>query len=186
MSGSTSVNYVEGDTYFIRGDMTLQGQVEIGQTKNAAFNGGNAKWIGLSTLAAYKITPRLEGIARFDFVKNSNNGGGVPSVVFGSGCSTPDLLADPTGAATTETTCGDYRNGFGPGIDNATGLILDPNKGANRYAVTFGMNYALTPNALLKFELRRDGSSENTFYDVQSKTYKKDNLLFGASTVVSF
>lgn len=85
-----------------------------------------------------------------------------------------------------DASCGDYRNGFGPGIDNVTGLISDPNKGANRYALTLGMNYSLTPNAVLKFELRRDGSSENTFYDVPSKTYKKDNLMFGASTVVSF
>jgi hypothetical protein len=186
MSATTSVNYLEADTYFIRGDLTWQGQIEAGQTNNAAFNGGDAKWIGLSTLAAYKITPRLEGIARLDYIKNSTNGGGVPSVVFGAGCSTADLSTDPSGATPMDSFCGDYRNGFGPGIDNATGLVSDPNKGANRYALTFGLNYALTPNAMLKFELRRDGSSENTFYDVQSKTYKKDNFLFGASTVVSF
>lgn len=186
MSGTTSVNFLEADSYFIRGDLTLQGQIEVGQTKNAAFNGGDAKWVGLSTLAAYKITPRLEGIVRLDYIRNSNNGGGVPSVVFGAGCGTADLTTDPSGATAMDSSCGDYRNGFGPGIDNATGLVADPNKGANRYAMTFGLNYALTPNALLKFELRRDGSSENTFYDVPSKTYKKDNLLFGASTVVSF
>lgn len=176
-SGTTSVNYVEADTYFIRGNLTLQGQLETGVTKNAAFNGGDAKWIGLSGLAAYKITPRLEGIVRVDYIKNSNNGGGVPSVVF-----PVDLAADPSGA----TYAGDYRNGFGPGIDNATGMLADRNKGANRSAATFGLNYAFAPNVLLKFEMRRDGSSQNTFYDVSSHTYKKDNTLVGVSTVVSF
>lgn len=177
MSSSTSVNYLEADTYFIRGDWTLQGQLEAGVTKHAAFNGGDAKWMGLSGLAAYKITPRLEGIARVDYIKNSKNGGGVPSVVFPA-----DLVTDPSGA----TFMGDYRNGFGPGIDNATGLIADPEQGANRYAATFGLNYAFAPNVLLKFEVRRDASSQNTFYDVSSQTYKKDNTLVGVSTVVNF
>jgi hypothetical protein len=185
-SGNTSINYLETDAYFIRGDWTLQGQLESGQIKNGAFNGGDARWTGLSTLAAYKFTPRVEGIARFDYIKNSANGGGVPSITFGSGCRAQDLDADPSGAKPMASSCGDYRNGFGPGIDNVTGLINDPNKGANRYALTFGLNFILTPNAVLKFELRRDGASENTFYDVNSKTYKKDNLMFGASTVVSF
>jgi hypothetical protein len=184
-SANTTVNSVELDTFFTRGNLSLLGQIEVGQTSNGAYNGGDAKWLGISGLAAYKITPRLEALARMDYVKNSANGGGVPTVVFGK-CSLPDFATDPSGATTIDATCGDYRNGFGPGIDNATGLISDPNKGANRYALTFGMNYSLTPNAVLKFELRRDGSSENTFYDVPSKTYKKDNLMFGASTVVSF
>lgn len=177
MSSATSVNYLEADAYFIRGDWTLQGQVETGVTKHAAFNGGDAKWASLSGLAAYKITPRLEGIVRLDYIKNSKNGGGVPSVVFPA-----DLVTDPSGA----TFMGDYRNGFGPGIDNATGLIVDPNQGANRYATSFGLNYLFAPNVLLKFEARRDGSSQNTFYDVSSQTYKKDNTLVGVSTVVSF
>lgn len=182
----THENYIEFDTYFIRGPLTLQGQVETGRVTKAAYNGGDTKWIGLSGLAAYKFTPRLEGITRVDYIKNNGNGGGLPSIVFPSGCKTADLLTDPTGATLLDTACGDYRNGFGPGVDNVTGLITNPNKGANRYALTFGLNYSLTPNAIVKFELRRDGSSENSFFDVPSQTYKKDNLLFGASTVISF
>ncbi|MFD2273986.1 hypothetical protein ACFS07_31430 [Undibacterium arcticum] len=69
--------------------------------------------------------------------------------------------------------CGDYRNGFGPGIDNATGLVADPNKGANRYALTLGLDYAMTPNAMLKFEVRHDRATQNTFFDVGSSTFKK-------------
>ena len=36
-----------------------------------------ASWYGLSTLAAYKFTPRFEGVGRFDFIDNSRNGGGL-------------------------------------------------------------------------------------------------------------
>ncbi|MFD2273987.1 DUF3138 family protein [Undibacterium arcticum] len=68
-SGTTSVNYLETDAYFTRGNLNLQGQLEAGLAKGSAFNGGDAKWIGLSTLASYKITSRLEGIARFDYIK---------------------------------------------------------------------------------------------------------------------
>ncbi|MFC3110811.1 DUF3138 family protein [Undibacterium arcticum] len=185
-SGTTSVNYLETDAYFTRGNLNLQGQLEAGLAKGSAFNGGDAKWIGLSTLASYKITSRLEGIARFDYIKNDKNGGGTPNLVFPAGCQTADLATDPTGATPMASNCGDYRNGFGPGIDNATGLVADPNKGANRYALTLGLDYAMTPNAMLKFEVRHDRATQNTFFDVGSSTFKKDNTLFGASTVVSF
>jgi hypothetical protein len=185
-SSTTSINYVDLDTYFIRGDWTWQGQIETGYAKRSAYNGGNSKWIGASSLLAYKFAPRVEGIARIDYVRNNSNGGGLPGIAFVSGCSAVDLATDPTGATGVDASCGDYRNGFGPGVDNATGLITNPNKGANRYAVTLGLNYILAPNTTLKFEVRRDGSSQNTFYDVNSQTYKKDNLLLGTSAVVSF
>lgn len=185
-SASTSVNYLEGDAYFTRGNVTLQGQLEAGRATRTAFNGGDAAWIGLSTLGAYKFTPRLEGIARFDYLKNDKNGGGTPNLVFPGGCQTPDYSVDPTGATPMASNCGEYRNGFGPGIDNSTGLVANPNKGANRYALTLGLGYAMTPNAMLKFELRYDRASQNVFYDVGSQSYKKDNALFGVSTVVSF
>lgn len=183
-SANTSINYVDFDTYFIRGDWTWQGQLETGYAKRSAYNGGASKWVGASTLLAYKFAPRVEGIVRADYIRNSSNGGGVPGIVFDAGCGVFDPT-DPTGAG-VEANCGDYRNGFGPGIDNATGLIANPNKGANRYAITLGLNYILAPNTTLKFEARRDGSSQNTFYDVDSQTYKKNNLLFGTSAVISF
>lgn len=184
-SGTTSVNYLEGDAYFIRGAWTLQGQLEGGVAKGSAFNGGDAKWLGLSTLAAYKFTPRLEGIARFDYLKNDKNGGGTPNLVFPAGCQTADLVTDPTGATPMASNCGDYRNGFGPAADG-TGFVANPDKGTNRYALTFGLGYALTPSATLKLELRHDRASQDVFYDVGSQSFKNSNTLLGVSTVVSF
>ena len=135
---------------------------------------------------SYKITPRLEGVARFDYLKNDKNGGGTPNLVFGAGCQTANLVSDPSGATPMGSNCGDYRNGFGPGIDNGTGFVADPNKGVNRYALTLGVNYALTANVKLKVELRHDRATQNVFYDAGSQSFKNSNILFGASTIVSF
>ncbi|MFC6522457.1 DUF3138 family protein [Undibacterium arcticum] len=162
-SGTTSVNYADIDTFFIRGDWSLFGQVEAGLAKGHAFDGRDSRWVGLSGLAAYKFTPSLEGIVRLDYIKNDKNGGGTPNLLSSGTCQ----------ADSGPTACGDYRNGFGPGIDNTTGLINDPNKGANRYALTLGLDYAMTANAMLKFEVRYDRATQNTFFDVGSSTFKK-------------
>ena len=42
-----------------------------------AGNGGDAKWWGLSGLVGYKVTPRTQLVARYDFINNSSNGGGM-------------------------------------------------------------------------------------------------------------
>ena len=84
----------------------------------------------------------------------------------------------------------DGRNGFGPGMeqDPITGLwsVVDPNTGANRFALALGMNYALTGNATMKVEYRYDLASKAVFIALPDGTYKKNNSLLGASVVVSF
>jgi len=166
----------ELDTYFIRGDLTLQGQFNFGNQKAAAFNGGDARWWGLSGLAAYKVTPRLEIAARLDYLNNERNGGGTFNIFFG---------ADGNGNATP-----DGRNGFGPGMafdsEAGTWSVLDPNKGANRTALALAVNYALTTNTTLKAELRFDRATQPVFQELPSGNWRKDNQMFGAAAVVSF
>ena len=161
----TRVDLFEVDGYFIRGDWTIQGQLSYGQQKKAAVtpdpdpNSGElrkARWYGLSTLAAYKFTPRFEGIARFDFINNKKNGGGL--LGYGS----------------------DDRNGIGP--DPAG----DPEVGANRYALALGMDYLFNLNTTFKFEYRLDRASQAVFKYVKDDSYKKTNHLLGAAMVVSF
>lgn len=161
----TRVDLFEVDGYFIRGDWTIQGQLSYGQQKKAAVtpdpdpNSGElrkARWFGLSTLAAYKFTPRFEGIARFDFINNKKNGGGL--LGYGS----------------------DDRNGIGP--DPAG----DPEVGANRYALSLGMDYLFNLNTTFKFEYRLDRASQAVFKYVKDDSYKKTNHLLGAGMVVSF
>lgn len=167
----------EVDGYFIRGDLTLQGQLNYGTQKKAAFNGDDARWWGVSTLFAYKVTPRLEFGARLDYLNNARNGGGTFNIAFpcdsGTGLCTPD-----------------GRNGFGPGMerDPASGAwaVADPDRGANRSALSLGASYVLTPNATLKGEIRFDRASLPVFQVLPDGDWRKDNQLFGASVVVSF
>lgn len=166
----------EADAYFIRGDLTLQGQVGFGRQRNASIVPGadgaprDSQWWGVSALAAYKFIPRWEAVVRADYINNSKNGGGL-----------------------LQYSSADGRNGIGPdgNLVDANGLCdvnLDDacNKGANRYAIAVGVNYLLTPNTTLKAEYRYDGATQPVFYDVKSGTYRKGNSLLGASLVVSF
>jgi hypothetical protein len=159
----TMANLLEVDGYFIRGDWTVQGQASVGVQKKAAITPDpgtgelrDAHWWGLSGLVAYKFTPRLEGITRADYINNKKNGGGL----LGYG-------ADP-------------RNGIGP--DPAG----DPNVGANRYALAFGLGYAFDTSTAFKVEYRLDHANQPVFVDARDGSFSKSNSLLGASVVVSF
>lgn len=157
------VDLFEFDWYFIRGDWTVQNQLSVGRQRQAAITLGpdgelrDAKWWGLSALAAYKLDPRLEAVARLDYINNEKNGGG---------------LLGFTGA--------DSRNGIGP--DPAG----DPEVGANRSALTLGMNYLFNLSTTLKVEYRLDRASEPVFEYVKDGSFKKSNHLLGGAIVVSF
>ena len=158
------VDLFEFDAYFIRGDWTVQGQASLGQQKNAAISVDpvtgelrTAKWWGLSTLAAYKWTPRVETTARLDYINNKKNGGGLLGY-----------------------TAADGRNGIGP--DPAG----DPEVGANRTALTLGASYLFNLNTTFKAEYRLDRASLPVFFDVKDGSYSKTNHLIGASVLVSF
>ena len=160
----TAVNLFEVDGYFIRGDWTVQGQFSVGKQRNAAVTADpvtgelrDAKWWGASGLVAYKFTPRFEGTARLDYVKNNKNGGGLLGYNFADG-----------------------RNGLGPD------LAGDPEVGANRTAMTLGLSYLFDLNTTFKVEYRLDRANLPVFENIKDATYKKSNSLFGASVLVSF
>ena len=173
-SQNTMLHLFEADAYFIRGDLTLQGQVGFGQQKGAAITpdaDGNARvaqWFGASGLAAYKLDPRLEAAIRADYINDSKNGGG---------------LLGYTGYFDGNGTVGDGRNGFGISTTCDRGADC---KGANRTAVAMGFNYLLTANTTIKAEYRLDLASQPVFFDVKSGTYKKSNSLLGTTMVISF
>lgn len=175
-SQNTMLHLIEADAYFIRGDLTLQGQVGFGRQKGAAitpdadFKARDSQWWGLSGLAAYKLDPRFEAVVRADYINDSKNGGGLLGYT--------GYFDDEGG------TYGDYRNGIGispncPALDSSC-------KGANRAAIAMGFNYLLTANTTIKAEYRLDLASQAVFYDVKSDSYKKNNSLLGATMVVSF
>ena len=170
----TSINYedsydsrskvmlFEVDGYFIRGDWTVQGQISLGRQKYAAITPDpvtgelrDAAWTGLSTLVAYKFMPRLEGVTRFDYIRNHKNGGGL------LGWAEPDDI-----------------NGIGP-------QSVGDEAGANRYAISLGLNYLWDLNTSFKLEVRQDFANLPVF-GVEGGANRKRNTLLGASVVVSF
>ena len=181
-AGDSQLNLFEVDGYFIRGDWTLQGQVSVGVQKGAAIvpdpvTGAlrDARWSGISGLVAYKFTPRFEGTARMDYVKNSKNGGGLLGYTG---------YWDPVNGV-----LGDNRNGIGvnPTLDCATDpTIAECNRGANRSALTFGLSYLFDSNTTFKVEYRLDRANLPMFANVKDGMYRKSNSLFGASVLVSF
>lgn len=167
------VDLFEADAYFIRGDLTWQGQLSYGRQRKASITPAvdgtlrDASWYGLSTLLAYKFIPRWEVVGRFDYLNNSKNGGGLLGY-----------------------TSADDRNGIGPGMRlNEAGdawEAIDPNKGSNRMALSVGLSYMYNLNTSFKAEYRMDRANQPVFLDVRSGEYRKSNNVFGTSVVVSF
>ncbi|MBU3737710.1 MAG: DUF3138 family protein [Rhodoferax sp.] len=158
-----NADLIEVDAYRTRGDLTLQGQVSMGRLLAGAkdASGADARWWGLSGLVGYKLTPRLQALARFDYIDNRANGGGI---YFDPGLNGSSV--------------------FGPELDDA-GAVVDPTVGANRYALTAGFNYAVNANTQWKTELRFDRSTGYNFLD-STGAYKQMNTTLGTALVVSF
>lgn len=161
---AANTDLLEIDAYHTRGDLTLQGQVSVGRLLGGALDGSgaDARWWGLSGLVGYKLTPRLQALARLDYINNRSNGGG--------------MYFNPTDANGTTV--------FGPELDN-TGAVINPTRGANRYALTTGVNYAVNDNTQWKAELRFDRSSGYNFLN-SNGIYKKGNTTLSTGIVVSF
>ena len=152
----------EVDGWYTRGDITFNGQLSYGRQNEAAINPNpvtgefqGSRWWGASALAAYKLAPRFETIARLDYINNQRNGGGLLGY-----------------------TVADDRNGIGP--DPAG----DPNRGTNRAALSLGVNYLLNENTQLKAEYRLDWANLPVFLDVRNGNYRKTNNLLGTQIVV--
>lgn len=165
----------ELDGWYTRGDLSFFGHAVWGRQKQAAVALDansiplDSEWFGASALAAYKVTPRLEGVLRADYVYNRKNGGGLLEFSF----------ADPV-------------NGIGP--DQSGDPAADPTKGADRYAITVGLNYAINSNATFKLEYRYDGATQKVFgnkaalldpTDPAAK-FLKNNSLISTGVVVFF
>ena len=167
----SKVNLLEFDAYFVRGDLSLFGQVSYGQQdKSAIFNSDgklrDARWWGVSATMGYLLTPRLEALLRADYINNSRNGGGLFGYSFD-----------------------DNVNGIGRGLTPEGQYAKAQDKGANRYALSVGMKYLVDENTSFKMEYRFDGADQPVFGQLKGpelRGFRKSNQLFGASMVVSF
>jgi hypothetical protein len=160
-------NVMAIDGGYTRGDWLFNGHLNWGNLQNGAENGQEAKWYGVSGLMGYKLTPRLQLLARADYVGNKDNGGGTYAY-YGPG-STSGL-------------------GLGPELDSTGAPILDANGnaiGANLTRISLGTNYLINPSTQWKFEVRQDRSSGNNFVD-SNGVFGSTKTTIGTALVVSF
>lgn len=150
-----------------RGDWQFNGQFSIGRMDRAGANGRGTSWQGLSGLVGYKIVPRLQLLARADYLMNSENGGGT---YYDNG--------------------GINNNGLGPEREADGSFAFDANtglatKGANLIRLSLGTNYQLNANTQWKAEYRLDQSSGYNFVNPDGVA-SKDKQSMGTSLVLSF
>ncbi|MGB9092673.1 MAG: DUF3138 family protein, partial [Gallionella sp.] len=168
----------EIDAWWTRADFNANVQYTIGRQKDAATNGGDAGWWGISSLVSERVTERLTFAGRLDYLNNQKNGGGTFNLYDSNQYSGNANLA-AAGAGT-----GDGINGFGPGDPTAPGY--DINKGANRTAISVSATYRLSQYVALRGEVRHDIATTAAFYNFNDGTFKKTNDTVGLQTVVNF
>jgi hypothetical protein len=140
--------------------------------RNAASNGGDAEWTGLSGLVGFKVTPRLQLLARADYLENAKNGGGTYVAL---------QPTAPDGVTALDNTA----NGLGP-VRNSDGLTADDvNVGANLMRLTLGTNYQINSNTQWKMEYRVDQSTGYNFVD-SNGVATRNRTRIGTSLVLSF
>lgn len=165
------------DGGYVRGDWAYNGHLIYGQMKNAAYS-GDAQWTGLSGLMAYKLTPRLQLLARADYLDNRKNGGGTYAYNYlnTQGAVGPNGNPVPLGTGT------------GPELNSDGTIALDVSGnavGANLTRVSLGSNYTINSNTQWKTELRLDQSSGYNFVDADGKNTKSQTTI-ATSIVLSF
>ena len=168
-SVNRNFNIMALETGYTKGDWQFNGQLTSGQQARAAANGETASWTGVSGLVGYKVVPRLQLLARLDYIDNRSNGGGV--------------YVDNGGAS---------GYGLGPERTDSSGTVYDVDAttrlsttGANLTRLSLGTNYQINANTQWKVEYRLDQSSGNNFKDSDG-SYRKDRSLIATSVVFSF
>lgn len=174
LHGSVNRNFrvMAVDGGYTHGDWQFNGQLSSGWMRNAASNGGDAEWTGLSGLMGYKVTPRLQLLARADYLENGRNGGGTYVAT---------APAQPDGVTALDNTA----NGLGPVRESDGVTANDLNVGANLTRLTFGTNYQINANTQWKTEYRVDQSTGYNFVDSNGAPTRNRTRL-GTSLVLSF
>lgn len=90
-----------------------------------------------------------------------------------------DYLINEANTGGVYGTNNDELNGFGASSSDAT-------KGANRYALSVGLNYLINSNASWKLEVRHDSADGDVFKNQATGNMVRDNMLLGTSLVVKF
>ncbi|MFM0591760.1 DUF3138 family protein [Paraburkholderia dilworthii] len=165
----------EADLAYTQADVQYNAEVDYGQQQNAAFNGGQAQWYGLSLLAHRKFSlpgvGRMGLTARYDVLVDSKNGGGGGGVALNAnGMDTAD--------------------GFGIGADclansKSNGGLGFECKGAIHQDVSLDVLFYPTQQITVKVEYRHDWANKQVFLK-NDGSYGKSNDLLGTQLIYSF
>ncbi|MEX3953525.1 DUF3138 family protein [Paraburkholderia sp. EG287B] len=165
----------ELDATYTLADAQFNAEADYGKQQRAAFNGGNAQWYGVSLLAHRKfsmpVVGRMGATARYDFLVNSQNGGGGGGIFLnGNGM--------------------DPYNGFGIGADclansKANGGLGFECKGAVRQDVALNLLFYPTQQITVKVEYRHDWANNQVFLR-NDGSYAKANDLFAMQFIYAF
>jgi len=165
----------EVDATYTLADVQYNAELDYGQQQNAAFNGGQAQWYGLSLLAHRKfnmpVVGRMGATLRYDLLVNSKNGGGGGGIALNSNGM-------------------DVNNGFGIGADclansKANGGLGFECKGANRQDVALDLLFFPTQQITVKVEYRHDWANQSVFLR-NDGSYSKSNDLLATQFIYSF
>lgn len=165
----------ELDASYTLADIQYNAEVDYGQQQNAAFNGGQAQWYGLSFLAHRKFNiaglGRMGVTARYDVLADTKNGGG------GGGIALNSNGMDPY-------------DGFGIGASclansKANGGLGFECKGAVHQDVALDLLFYPTQQITVKVEYRHDWATQDTFLRSDG-SYGKSNDIIATQFIYAF
>jgi len=169
------------DMSYLGADLSYFGEVDYGQWTNGAWNGGNARWWGVSGQVHRRWTSPVVGrwgaTLRAEYLNNSHNGGGTPSLYLG-GADTPGT--DPLNGFGISQACLASYADAGPGLDQGQKC-----PGANRWSLTGTLLLLPSDQWTLKAELRYDRASQPVF-GTWGGNWRKDNGIFGLQSIYAF
>ena len=166
--------FVEFDMTSTSADSTYNFEIDYGTQDGAAWNGGQARWWGVSGTAHKKWLSASLGqvgtTVRLDYLNNETNGGGGGGTYMGYGI--------------------DGVNGFG--VDSRCFALsqIDGNNGiecsgTNRTALSLAFLLYPTEQLTLKSEFRRDWASTDAFLDSDGVARNSNNI-FSLQAVYAF
>jgi hypothetical protein len=167
--------FAEADAAYTLADVQYNAELDYGQQQNAAFNGGQAQWYGISLLAHRKFTlptvGRMGVTARYDLLADTKNGGGGGGIALNSnGMDTAD--------------------GFGIGASclansKANGGLGFECKGAVHQDVALDLLFYPTQQITVKVEYRHDWATQDTFLR-NDGSYSKSNDMLATQFIYAF
>ncbi|WP_371140946.1 DUF3138 family protein [Burkholderia cepacia] len=167
--------FAEADATYTLADVQYNAELDYGQQQNAAFNGGQAQWYGLSLLGHRKFNVPLLGrigvTARYDLLVNTKNGGG------GGG-----IAQNANGMDTAD--------GFGIGASclansKANGGLGFECKGAAHQDVALDLLLYPTQQTMVKIEYRHDWATQDVFLHGNG-SYSKSNDIIATQFIYTF